>query len=320
MMKSDYSLNFKGKSSFRPRRRNSKSIVIISILLLLGTYLFFSRFFSSQTNPQNTSGKKEETKKQTETALSSTLTDRIEKLVENAPGTYSIYIRDIKSGKEYGLHEKTIITAASVNKIPILATLYHLAGIGEIDLDKTITPQPTDIQDYGTGSIRYDPPGTHYSLKTLARLMMEKSDNTAAHLLGQVIIGFPKIQEFIDTWGLTQTNMETNKTSAKDMSILLLKMYNKEITTPSLTSEMLGFMEKSDYDDRIPAGIPDGTKIYHKTGDDIGKIHDVGIVDLDNTPYYVGILTTDIKDEEETKRRLAQISKVVYEFMKGAGR
>jgi len=197
-----------------------------------------------------------------------------------------------------------------------LAALYHLAGKNEVDLEKIVILQKDDIQDYGTGSIRYDPIGTPYSLKTLARLMMEKSDNTAAYILSNLVIGIDKIQTLIDSWGLTQTSMADNKTSAYDISILMVKMYQGEITSKALTAEMLDFMDKSDFEDRIPAGIDVGVKVYHKTGDEIGKIHDAGIVDLPGRPYFLAIFTLDMTDEELTKKNQAEISKIVFEYMR----
>ena len=68
-----------------------------------------------------------------------------------------------------GINESVIFTAASVNKVPILAALYEEAQKGNVDFNRVITLQASDIQDYGTGSIRYDPPGTTYSVKTLAQ-------------------------------------------------------------------------------------------------------------------------------------------------------
>jgi beta-lactamase class A len=109
--------------------------------------------------------------------------------------------------------------------------------------------------------------------------------------------------------------MTNNKTSAHDMAMLLTKMYKGEITKPSLTAEMLGFMEKSDYDDRLPAGLPNNIKIYHKTGDEVGKLHDVGIINLPGKPYYLGIFTTDITDEKKTKQIMAGISRLVFDYM-----
>jgi beta-lactamase class A len=244
------------------------------------------------------------------------LLSEIKKIIDKFPGSWSVYFYDLTTNQGFGINETAIFTAASVNKVPILASLYYLAGRNAIDLDQQVTLQVSDIQDYGTGSIRYDPPGTTYSLKTLARLMMEKSDNTAAHLLGRQIIGFEKIQKLVDTWGLTQTDMEENKTSLVDMNKLFLKMYRGEITNQALTSEMIGFMDDSDFEDRIPALLPKGVKVYHKTGDETGNIHDVGIVELPNHPYFIGILTSDVSDEAQTKQTIAQISKMVFEYMK----
>ena len=111
---------------------------------------------------------------------------------------------------EIGINQNMGFIAASVNKIPILAAVYYFANQGEIDLDQKITIQASDIQDYGTGIIRYEQPGVIYSLKTLARLMMEKSDNTAAYVLTHRVIGQNELQEMVEAWGLTGTNVKTN--------------------------------------------------------------------------------------------------------------
>lgn len=314
----DYSIHRQpGLSSYT---KSNAKIILFGVILVLSIAVLFTNLpkKKSETIPNNaTSNKtKEIIPVNFKITSSKELLERIEKISQNAGGTYSIYIYDLNKKQGFGINENIVMTAASVNKIAILAALYHLAGIGEVDLEKIIVLQKEDIRDYGTGSIRYDPTGTPYSLKTLARLMMEKSDNTAAHILGSLTLGVDKIQNLVDSWRLTQTNIIDNKTSVKDMEILLTKIYQGEITIKPLTVEMLGFMDKSDFDDRIPAGIPPNIKVYHKTGDEIGKIHDVGIVDLPDKPYYIGIMSMDTTDDETTKKTLAQISKLVFEYMK----
>lgn len=242
--------------------------------------------------------------------------EEIEGEMSAVGGTVTFYLVDLNSGVGIGINEQTVITAASVNKIPILATLYHQVGSGTLDLEEIITLQQQDIQDFGTGSIRYDKPGTVYSIKTLARLMMEKSDNTAAHILSTAILDIDAIQSYTDELGLVQTDIANNKTSAKDISTLLIKMYRGEITTTALKDEMLGFMDKSDFDDRIPAGVDPDITVFHKTGDEINKIHDAGIVDLPNRPYYIGVFTTDQTDEERAKEVIRNISRITFEYMK----
>jgi beta-lactamase class A len=246
------------------------------------------------------------------------LMENIQKITNKVQGTFSIYIYDLKSNTGFGINEEMIVKAASVNKIPILAVLYHIAQEKPTILDKIIVPQKEDIQDYGTGSIRYDPPNTPYSVKTLARLMMEKSDNTAAYILGSLVVGLNKIQTYTNEWNMIQTDMIKNTTSAKDISNLLIKIYRGEISNKALNAEMIGFMDDSDFEDRIPLYLPEEINIYHKTGDDIGKIHDAAIIDSEN-PYILTVFTTDISDEQLTKKTIGEISKLVFDYMTKSG-
>lgn len=243
------------------------------------------------------------------------LQKKITEIVGDTWKNYSVLVKDYTSDFTMGINDTEMFTAASVNKVPILAGLYYQAQKGDVDLDRVITLQSEDIQDYGTGTIRYDPVGTTYSIKTLARLMMQKSDNTAAYIINVHILGEDVMQSLINTWGLTQTNIWDNKTSNADMAILFEKMIHEKITNHALTQEMLGFMKGSDFEDRIPAGLPSSATAYHKIGNGIGDIHDVGIVVDGNTKYYIGILTADITDETGATALSAKISKTVYDFM-----
>lgn len=245
----------------------------------------------------------------------------LKKQIQSAVGdtfkNYSVYVVDEHSNFSMGINESEQFTAASVNKIPILAAIYDQEQRGSVNFDQVITLQQNDIQDYGTGSIRYDPPGTTYTVKTLIRLMMQKSDNTAAFLLGNYILNLPKIQSIINSWGLTQTDMANNKTSNKDIELLLRKMYDNNVANPTLTAEMLGFMKDSDFEDRIPAGVPKDAVVYHKIGNgDNSEVHDVGIVVHDDTAYYIGILTTNVGDVDAATKLEAKISKIVYDFLR----
>lgn len=293
--------------------------ILLIIVFIPTTLVIFFQFFRNKVSNENQNITTNPTTQvlpsriQSNTDSLTGLPKDIDTILSPLKGSYSVYIYNVLTKKEIGIDENTIYTAASVNKIPILAALYYSAGKGDVDLEKQIILQKDDIQDYGSGSIRYDPVGSPYSVKTLARLMMEKSDNTAAYILANYVLTIDKIQNLIDEWGMNQTSISDNKTSAKDMSILLIKMYQGKITSAALNQEMLGFMDKSDYDDRIPALLPQGVKVYHKTGDDIGKIHDVGIVSSDKKTYYVGIFTTDQTDDKATIDAIARVSKLIFD-------
>lgn len=242
------------------------------------------------------------------------LESQVKQLIGKQKGSWSVYFVDFAKNQRFGINEQVIYRAASVNKVYVLASLYHFAGKGEIDLDETITLQRRDIQDFGTGTIRYDPPGAVYSLKTLARLLIEKSDNTAEFIL-KTKIGEEKIQSLVEQFGMKQTSIKDNKTSLSDLATLLEKMKNGEITSKALTSEMIDFMDKSDFEDRLPALLPKDVHVYHKIGNEVGNIHDVGLIVKDEMVYFLGVFSNDIGNtEEEAEKTIAQISKMVFDF------
>ena len=240
----------------------------------------------------------------------------IKQTIGNAWDNYSIYVVDFKSKFSMGINESTIYSAASVNKVPILAVLYAEAEKGNVDFDRVITLQEQDRQDYGTGSIRYDPAGTTYSVKTLARLMIQQSDNTAAYLLANYIVGLDTVQTYVNSWGMMQTDMVNNKTSNTDMEILFRKIVDKKIVGHALSPELLDLLKDSDFEDRLPALLPKDVIVYHKIGTGVGSVHDVGIVSGSNVTYYIGIFTSDITDEEQSSVLLSQVSKKIYDYMK----
>lgn len=238
----------------------------------------------------------------------------IEKIIKNQKGSYSVYYADFKSDSSFGINDKQIYTAASINKIPIVAGLYFLAEKGKVGLDEKIVLQKEDIQAYGTGSLQYEDPGSTYSLRTLAKLSLKQSDNTAAYLIATKI-GMDQIQELVNKWGLTQTDMNNNKTSVHDTYLLMKKIYKGDIASKANTTELLNFMTDTDFEDRLPLLLGDKIKVYHKTGDAIGSIHDIGIIEKDNMVFFIGVMTSDVGDHEaETKKIIGEIAKKILDF------
>lgn len=273
-------------------------VIYIIIALLVGRNLTFLPKFDFTDKKQQADYLKKEVKE----------------IIAGQKGNYSVYYVNLYNGNKFGINENQIFTGASVNKMPVIAVLYNLANSGKINLNEKISIQKNDIQDYGTGILRYEKPGGVYSLRTLAKLTLEKSDNTAAHVIAGKI-GMDTIQRTINSWELKQTSMADNTTSLSDMYILFKKIYKNEIASISLTKEMLDFLKDTDIEDRLPALLPKDISVYHKTGDAIGNIHDVGIIEKDNNVVFLGIMTSDIgESENETKNAIAQIAKKVYDL------
>lgn len=240
---------------------------------------------------------------------------KVADLVKKQKGFFSIYYKDLKTGKEFGIDENKLLTGASLNKIFITSYLYNQATNGKINLEDKISIQENDIQDYGTGSLRYQEPGKPYTLKTLSKLALEQSDNTAAHVLG-IKLGTDKVQEYVRSLGLKSTNMVNNITSAKDMGRIMELIYIGKVANKSLTLELLDFMKDTDFEDRIARNLPGNVSLYHKTGDAVAMIHDAGIIESGEDVFVLSILTNEIEDEEQVKKSIGKLAKFIYDERK----
>ncbi|MBI5613685.1 serine hydrolase [Candidatus Gottesmanbacteria bacterium] len=250
-------------------------------------------------------------KKREPDALKKIVTETLSKNFD----TYSVVVQSYTDDFILRINDTAPYTAASINKLPIAVTLYDAVQRGTLRLEDTITVQADDIQAYGTGSIQYEGPGGAYTLRTLTKLMLNESDNTAAHILGTSVLGLSVIQKKIESLGLRDTNMEDNTTTNNDMALLLKKLSEGGIVNTKYTQELLEYMKDTAYEDRLPSLLPKDVDIYHKIGTAIGEIHDIGIVSTPKLTYYVGIMTKGTLDEENGGKIIAETSKKIYDFM-----
>lgn len=241
--------------------------------------------------------------------------DEIVSFLKDRSGDYSVFYEDLITEENFSIHSNALVTAASINKLPIVAYLYHLASKDEIDLQESIIIQASDIQDYGTGSIRYQKPGQQYTLQSLARLSLKESDNTAAHVL-TIRLGEENIQSYAYQIGMGSTSISDNDTTARDIGRFFGSLYRNEITSKPLTLELLEYMEDTQFEDRIPVLLPQELHVHHKTGDGINFIHDGGIITDGKNPFVLVVLSSNVTDEKAAKETISKIAEIIY---KGRG-
>ena len=253
----------------------------------------------------------EKSKIQNDLRLSETK-ERIKKLIFDLQGEYAVYFKSLEEGKgEWGIDEEREMEAASLIKVPIILTLYKKTALGEIDLETKYVLADKDKVP-GAGGMLYKKAGTVYSYRKMAELMGKSSDNTAAKILTR-ILGAEAIQRAIEDLEMKKTSFGENKTTAKDVGGMFEKLYKNEVLSAEASEEILSFLTKTQFEERIPAGLPEEIRVAHKIGTETEVISDGGIV-YGKNPYILVILSERVK-AVEAEKMLPEISKVVWEMV-----
>jgi beta-lactamase class A len=105
-----------------------------------------------------------------------------------------------------------------------------------------------------------------------------------------------------------------NATTSRDMAALLAAIEQGRAASPASTRLMRDILMRQEFNDEIPAGLPPGTKVAHKTGFITAHRHDAAIVYPERgTPYVLVVLTRGVRDETQQKRLIADLSRIVFE-------
>lgn len=236
----------------------------------------------------------------------------IEELVDPLQGTYGVYIESLENGTQYGINQEVEFIAASVNKVLIMAKVLKEIEEGRLDLEDEYRLQKKDIQDYGTGSMRYDRVGTSYTLDELLSLAGKKSDNTAAWVLN-LMVGKKGVSDFISELRMEKTSMEDNLTTPAEMGRFFGQIYRGKILADDLREKFYSYLTRTELEDRIPAGVPSFVSVAHKIGNELQTINDCGIVFDKKHPYVLCIFSKKAK-ESEALELLPKISALVWTY------
>lgn len=239
----------------------------------------------------------------------------------HAPGNVGIMVEDLATGLSTSVNATAQMPAASTIKIPVMVEVFKQLVAGNFDLNRMVTLQQSD-KDWGWGDLASAARGSRYSVSKLLTLMITESDNTATNMLIR-LVGRRAINEEMTDLGLTQTALHDYirsdgpiryalRSSASDMIKLLTAMAHNQLIDEWSSREMIAIMSGQHHNGLIPAPLPRGTMIAHKTGELHDTLDDVGVVYLDNAPYAIAVMTTNLSTLDAGYEFIHGISKIAY--------
>jgi beta-lactamase class A len=262
----------------------------------------------------------------------------IESRVAQVPGTVvGVYYRNLgRAGDTLALNADTTFHAASTMKIGVMIQLFRDVDAGTVSLDQTLvlenrfvsivdgspyTLDPGDDSDSGM----YKKVGQPVAVRELLDRMIERSSNLATdaviglvgpqqadstvHALGATHMHILRGVEDLKAFGLGRNNTLT----ARDLATLLAAIQDNRAASAASCAQMRQILLAQEFNTEIPAGLPAGTPVAHKTGWITGQSHDAAIVYPRHAPAYIlVVLTRGISDEHVAQHLIADISRSVY--------
>ena len=204
------------------------------------------------------------------------------------PGEVSVYGKNLSTGEVWAYQPDIPLVAASVIKLPILAEAFRQARDGLVNMNEIFAVRPEQKMP-GCGALTRLRDGLEVTLYDLCMLMIILSDNTATNILIDRL-GMDYINETIRSFGLKKTKLRRklfdaeasargieNTITVREMGMLLEKLYSRSCVSPEADADMLSMLSEQQLNGKIPFFLPEIT-IAHKTGEDDGITHDVGIL------------------------------------------
>src|SRR5215207_3218248 len=250
---------------------------------------------------------------------SESLRSELGQIAQAYPATYGVVVLDPSSGERVAMDADRRFLAASLNKLPVLMTLYRAAASGVVDLDDKISMQASDVQAYGSGVLYTYPVGHTITLRECARFLIKESDNTAWKMLDRYL-GRNYIRDELYRVGAYSTEYWIpNTTTPNDALLMLEKISDPSYTTPDLSDEMLDIMTNTSFEDRLPQPLPEGLQVSHKIGSYGGTFGDAAVVFPEGShdardAYYIVVLASNTS-EWTARAAMREMSLATYRVL-----
>lgn len=262
----------------------------------------------------------------------------IETLIrDSGAADVAVAFHNLASGKELLIHADVNFHPASTIKIPIMMEVFRQAEEKAFSLDDRIAIKNdfVSIVDGSHYSLQaaddsekglYRRIGERLTIRELVRLMITESSNVATNMLVERITP-GRATEFMRSLGTNDVQVlrgvEDNKAyarglnnaaTARGLMLILVRLAERAVVSPRASEEMLKILRGQKFNEGIPAGLPAGTPIAHKTGSFAKVYHDVGIIEPPGRkPVVLIIFTRGIDEETRAHKLVAEIARRVFE-------
>jgi beta-lactamase class A len=249
--------------------------------------------------------------------------------------TIAVAYYDLDRGTTLLRNEREVFHAASTMKVPVMLGVFEAISRGTMRLEQPVRVKNefVSILDGSTYALEaredsdpklYDLAGTDVTLEELVRRMIVRSSNLATNIVIEFVKA-PRVMELMREIGANDIRVlrgveddkayhagMNNTTTAYDLMLIFRALAERRVVSPAASEKMIEILLAQEHNDGIPAGLPPGTRVAHKTGSITEISHDAGLVmEADGDRYVLVVLTRGFKKGDDADRVIADIARAV---------
>jgi beta-lactamase class A len=259
---------------------------------------------------------------------------------ESGAKAIAVALHDAETGLELHYKADRWFHAASTIKVPILLGAFAAIDRGELlphsrvhvrnrflSVVENVPFRVESARD--ANSAVHNAIGKMMRVDELAYHMITTSSNLATNLLLGVIgpdavnrtLKELDVDDGIDLKRGVEDELAfekriNNMVTADGLLRILVLLSEGKAFSPALSRRMMDILHGQEFNQGIPARLPKGARVAHKTGEISTIAHDAGVVYLPKRkPYVLVILTEWDPDGSGRTRTIAAISHTIYEFL-----
>jgi Beta-lactamase class A len=258
----------------------------------------------------------------------------VQQRISSSGADVAVYFKTLDAKFEWSVRPDEVFHAASTMKIPVMIELFHQVQQGQVSLDDKIVVN-NEFRSIADGSRYklsaaddseadlYRSEGQSRTLRDLCELMITASSNFSTNLLIEKL-GVENIRATVHALGadgvVVLRGVEdgkafekglNNTVTARGLAALLEAIAQGKRVDSVSSQEMLAILKRQKFNEGIPAGLPPGIPVAHKTGE-ITKIHHDAAIVFAKRPYVLVILVRGLADSKQSAALMAQISGELY--------
>ncbi len=252
--------------------------------------------------------------KPTASPTPASLTEELESYVSGLDGTYGVAVLDLKGGQTVSINADHVFPTASLYKVLVMYRVYQAMERGTLSGDEKITIEAGDMAE----ADEWDKlsPGQVLTVSDAVDRMITASSNIAAYALARQVGSWNGVLRSASKLGMNETTWDGKDfvTTPNDMLHFFELLANRDLLSPKASDEMTDVLLRQKINDRLPADLPAGTRVAHKTGELADVRNDGGIVFAGDGPYVIVLMSQGINPAKAVPAE-AEISRMVFDWL-----